>query len=380
MVDSTALWNRSSRVLLSELTASAARLALVGLAKNTGKTEALAALLRELEQSGRRVGVTSVGRDGEEHDVIDARIDKPAVQLSAGSLVATTDALLRASELSHELLEQTDIRTPLGTVVIARIGRPGSIEVAGPSAAAGVRAVSDAMLAHGAEQVLIDGAVDRRAASSPLVADALVMSTGAVLSGQLEEVVERTRQAVELVRLEALAEDGAAERAAEVIAEGASALLGEDGEAAALPPRFVLTAESEEITAALEANPQATRMVVEGALPEEFLVKLTSVLHRRRRELTAVVADSTRVFVSQHGPDWYARQGLRLAVLHPIELRALTVNPVAPRSHSFDSGELRAALEGAIADVEIFDVLYPGYRALSQETLARPVGAAERGG
>lgn len=380
MVDSTALWNRSSRVLLSELTASAARLALVGLAKNTGKTEALAALLRELEQSGRRVGVTSVGRDGEEHDVIDARIDKPAVQLSAGSLVATTDALLRASELSHELLEQTDIRTPLGTVVIARIGRPGSIEVAGPSAAAGVRAVSDAMLAHGAEQVLIDGAVDRRAASSPLVADALVMSTGAVLSGQLEEVVERTRQAVELVRLQALAEDGAAERAAEVIAEGASALLGEDGEAAALPPRFVLTAESEEITAALEANPQATRMVVEGALPEEFLVKLTSVLHRRRRELTAVVADSTRVFVSQHGPDWYARQGLRLAVLRPIELRALTVNPVAPRSHSFDSGELRAALEGAIADVEIFDVLYPGYRALSQETLARPVGAAERGG
>ncbi len=64
--------------MLSELTASARRLALVGLAKNTGKTEALAALLRELEAQGRHVGVTSVGRDGEERDVIDSDIRKPA--------------------------------------------------------------------------------------------------------------------------------------------------------------------------------------------------------------------------------------------------------------------------------------------------------------
>ena len=54
--------------MLSELTASTRRLALVGLAKNTGKTEALAALLRELQAAGRRVGVTSVGRDGEQRD------------------------------------------------------------------------------------------------------------------------------------------------------------------------------------------------------------------------------------------------------------------------------------------------------------------------
>ena len=359
-------------MLLSELTAAAARLALVGLAKNTGQTEALAALLRELEQSGRRVGVTSVGRDGEQHDVIDARIDKPPVVLPAGSLVATTDALLSASGLSHELLEQPDVRTPLGTVVVARIGRPGAIEVAGPSAAADVRAVSDAMLAHGAEQVLIDGAIDRRAASSPLVADALVMSTGAVLSGQLDEVVARTSDAVGLVRLRAI-EDA---RVREASQAGRSALLADDREPVTLPARFVLTSDAEQLAATLDSHPDARWLVVEGALPEPFLAALVSVLRRRRRELTVVVADSTRVFVSDHGPEWYARQGLALAVLRPIELRALTVNPVAPRSHRFDSSVLRHALGAAIADVEIFDVLDPTYRALAQETLARPVGAA----
>ena len=39
-------------MLLTELTASAGALALVGLAKNTGKTVALAALLRELGGAG----------------------------------------------------------------------------------------------------------------------------------------------------------------------------------------------------------------------------------------------------------------------------------------------------------------------------------------
>ena len=100
-------------------------------------------------------------------DVIDARIAKPRVHLPAGSLVATTDALLRASGDPPRAARGPGVRTPLGRVLIARLHGRGAIEVAGPSAAGDVRAVSDTMLAGGAEQVLIDGAVDRRAASSP---------------------------------------------------------------------------------------------------------------------------------------------------------------------------------------------------------------------
>ncbi|HXR28262.1 MAG TPA: hypothetical protein VN772_01705, partial [Solirubrobacteraceae bacterium] len=110
---------------LRELTDSARRLALVGLAKNTGKTVALTALLSELQADALPIGVTSVGRDGEEHDVIDFRIEKPRVHLPGGSIVATTDELLRASALPHDLLEQTDVRTPLGRVQIARLSGAG---------------------------------------------------------------------------------------------------------------------------------------------------------------------------------------------------------------------------------------------------------------
>jgi hypothetical protein len=352
--------SRAESLRLSELTASAQRLALVGLAKNTGKTVALAALLDELQGAGRVIGVTSVGRDGEERDVIDSRIEKPPVLLWAGSLVATTDGLLSASGVPHTVLENTGVRTPLGPVLIARLKGPGAIEVAGPSGAADVRAVSDTMLGHGVEQVLIDGAIDRRAASSPAVTDGLVLCTGAVLSPDLEEVVARTRDAVELVLLPAVPEHSEAGRRLRLLA-GLTALVDED-DAIELEPRFVLTAQEHAIAELLDSRPRARWLTVAGALPEAFVRELASVLHRRGRELTIVVADPTKVFMTERGPDWYARQGLRIEVLHPIALRALTINPVAPQSHSFDSAALRALL-GKSVGVPIFDVKHPDYSA-----------------
>ncbi len=348
--------------ILSELTSSTRRLALVGLAKNTGKTETLAALLRELDAQGRRVGVTSVGRDGEERDVIDSRIEKPRVVLTAGSLVATTDGLLRASGLPYELLEDTGVRTPLGRVLVARLEQAGAIEVAGPSAAAEVRAVSDAMLAHGAEQALIDGAIDRRAASSPHVADGLIIATGAVLDQDIDEVVSRTRDAVELVRLPSVDEDAeAAPRLRALAQEGESVLVGHDLQPTALPSRFLLTADSEQVAQMLDENPGARWLIVAGALPERFLHELAHAVHKRRRQLTLVVADPTKVFLWKRGPEWFERQGVVLRTLERIALEAITVNPVAPQSHRFDSAELRALLAQAIPDVPIFDVLAPDY-------------------
>jgi hypothetical protein len=325
---------------LSDLTASVKRLALVGLAKNTGKTVALTALLGELEQRGRRVGVTSVGRDGEARDVIDRRIEKPRIALAAGSLVATTDGLLRASSLAHELLEHTHVRTPMGQVLIARLKDGGAIEVAGPSAAADVRTVSDAMLGYGAEQVLIDGAVDRRAASSPKVTDGLVLATGAVLSEDIDEVVTKTKDAVDLVRL-----------------PQAPDTTGPD--TLALPPHFALTSDDKKIGDLLDANPSATNLVANGALPAQFLDALASAAHRRRRTLAVVAEDPTKVFLTDHGPSWYAHHNIAIQVARPITLAAITVNPVAPQSHRFDTVRLQTLLRDAITGVPLFDVLEP---------------------
>ena len=331
---------------LSELVAGVRMLALVGLAKNTGKTETLAALLREHAAAGRPVGVTSIGRDGEQRDVIDARIEKPRVQLQAGDLVATTGALLRAGGVTHERLSRTGVRTPLGEVVLARMSKPGSVEVAGPSSAADLRAVGEEMLLLGAEQTLLDGAIDRRAASSPAVADGLVMATGAILAEDIEHVVQATVDAVDLVRLPIAADrDG-------------------DGELT-LERRLVLNAEPSEIAALLRANPETDTLAIDGALGERFLEGLLAARSERAgRAMRVLVGDPTKVFLSRRGPRWYARQEISIEVRRPIELKAITVNPVAPQSHSFDSRELCDLISSHVQDVSVLDVLSSSYLAL----------------
>jgi hypothetical protein len=346
----------SETVLLSALIAPARRLALVGLAKNTGKTQALAAILSELRAKDKLVGVTSVGRDGEERDVIDIRIEKPRLRLAANTLVATTDSLLRSSGIPYELLEDTGVRTPLGRVLIGRLEGTGTIEVAGPSAAQDVRAVSDAMLEHGAQQVLIDGAIDRRAASSPAVSDGLVISTGAVLNEDIQQVVAQTRDAVDLVCLPEV--DDAQVRAVAVSHPG-SFIVDQQGGVSALPARFLLTASAGDIAELLRANPGARHLIVPGALCEPFVEHL--LVACRGHPLDLVVGDSTKVFLSHRGYDWYRRQGITIKVLCPIELKALTINPVAPQSHRFDSQHLRQLIEQAVADVHVLDVLDRAY-------------------
>lgn len=346
---------------LHRLVADARVLALVGLAKNTGKTETLAALLREHAAAGRPIGVTSIGRDGEERDVIDARIEKPRVRLQAGDLVATTGALLRASGVAHERLSRTGVRTPLGEVVLARMSKPGSVEVAGPSAAADLRSVGEEMLLLGAEQALLDGAIDRRAASSPAVADGLVMATGAILGEDIEDVVSATSDAVDLVRLPA-AGDGDNAAAAGVATNTAEE---SDVECVPLERRLVLGAEPAEIATLLRDHPRASTLTVDGALSERFLEGLLAARGERAgRALRIVAADPTRVFLARRGVRWYQRQGIAIEVRRTIALKAITVNPLAPQSHRFDSRRLRELIAAAVPDVPVLDVLDESYLAL----------------
>ena len=139
------------------------------------------------------------------------------------------------------------------------------------------------------------------------------------------------------------------------------ALITADGGVQELPARFALRADGAALAELLPQQAAGSYLLVGGALPERLLEALLE-LRRRRRELPAVVVhDPTRVFVSSHGVGWYRRQGIALHATRSAPLLALTVNPVAPRSHSFDSRRLREGLSRVLEDVPIVDVCAPEY-------------------
>ena len=138
--------------------------------------------------------------------------------------------------------------------------------------------------------------------------------------------------------------------------------LPRDGSAVELPPRFVLSADTAGLRELLAANPDGRWLIVSGALPDSFLRELPAALRRGGRPLTVVVADPTRVFLAGRELGWYAAQGIEILAARQTPLLALTVNPVAPQSHRFDSAQLRGLLADAIPDLPMFDVLDPAYR------------------
>lgn len=336
---------------IGDAIAPAARVALVGLAKNTGKTVALGAILAELEARGETFGVTSIGRDGEASDAIDDAIAKPPIRLPPMALVATTDRLLERARARTEVALRTEHRTPLGRVVVARLLERGTVEVAGPVAAQDVGEVVEMMRRLGATRVLVDGSIDRRAGASPRLADGVVMSTGAVLSADLDQLVRRTRIAAEVMTLPAVSDPGLRAQAA---ALAASALVLEEDGPIRLDPAIVHT-RPEAIVSLLRSRDDVRAVVVRGALVEPLLDELGRV--RRATPLVAIADDATRVFLGRGTVARHRARGVELAVLHAIPLLAVTTNPVAPLRHRFDARELRDRIAAELPGVPVLDVL-----------------------
>jgi hypothetical protein len=329
------------------------RLAVMGLAKNSGKTETLISLIDTLAAQELRVGVTSIGRDGEENDVLDPRLKKPRIKMPAGSLVATTTDLIERGSAKVDIIAKVNIYTPLGWVVIAELQHPGYLEVAGPSGGEETSFVCSKMLEYGAKHVLIDGAFDRRCAAAPSVSEALVLSTGAVVGADIDEVVSRTVEAAKLIHLPQT-NDQVIQLAMQI--PDANFLVTQTGSTIPLTADIGLTWTSADLARLFRKYTDTSMVVMRGAVCEDFLFSFL----RARRVLNPqiVVSDFTKLFFQEHGLSWFQKQELHLEVLKSVDLRAITINPTAPERESLDSDRLQERLSAALQfSVPVIDVL-----------------------
>lgn len=335
--------------MLRELAEKYRRIAIVGMAKNAGKTTTLNYLLEEAMDEGMICGVTSTGRDGERTDLVTGT-EKPSIYLEEDTLVSVPVQLYDLAEAGLEILERTDYGSSLGPILICRVAASGYVQVAGPVINAQHETLCEKMLGYGAKVILIDGAIDRKSIAAPETSDAIILSTGAVLSRKMSSVVEETAHTVDVYSLPEL-DEGPTRQAVEEYRDSDRILLIRDGKAEVMDIRTGLGAGK---LLAAKIDDSVSHIFLPGAFTPG---SIEGIDPRKLRQATFILRDATRIFFP--APLWrkLRNRGLDIRVLDGINVAAITVNPTAPLGYRFDQQELIAAMQRAVPKIPVIDVM-----------------------
>jgi hypothetical protein len=325
-------------------------LAVVGLVKNAGKTTVVNALMANCPQ---RFGLTSLGLDGERTDHLTG-LAKPSITPPAGTLVATTQGSLDRSRYAMETLEVLPFHTPLGRVVIGRAAGDGAVEVSGPTTLAELRVTVERLQALGADQVIIDGAINRIGSASPRVSDGVVVATGGMVADTLDEVLTTTVGALDLLMLPGVDRQRRSLMERQAAAGARVVAFTPDGVA---HPLELASVVGEGIAVAREVERLgADTLLVGGALTQEFADDFTRVLPPRA-EVRVIVRDATVLVLPPAMVYRFLRRGIRLETLTPLRVLALTVNPFRV-PQPYQPKAFFSAVAEAVGDrVPLFDVV-----------------------
>ncbi len=320
-------------------------LSIVGLEKNTGKTECLKYVLNRLPIQTKRIAVTSIGIDGETVDQV-TRTQKPEIVLREGMYFGTSEAHYRQRRLVSELIDVSDENTSLGRVVTAKALTGGKILLSGPSSASGLRRWMQEMHRFDIDLVVIDGALSRMSSASPAVSQSMILATGAAYSANIATLVSKTAHVVALINLDLTSQGNIARL---MPLEKGLWFIDKDG---ALNNLDSMTSLSRDIR--FDGMENCETLYVAGALVDGFLEKVRK--NKSLKQVELVARDFTKIFVTPQQFRLFIKAGGRIRVLQKSKLIAVTVNPTSPSGYVLDSDTLCAKLSEAIG-LPVYDLL-----------------------
>lgn len=321
-------------------------LSIVGLEKNTGKTECLKYVLERIPLEHKHIAVTSIGIDGETVDQV-TRTQKPEITLRPGMYFGTSEMHYRQRRLVSELIDVSDVTTSLGRVVTARALTQGKVLLSGPSSSHTLRRWMADVRRRGIDLVIVDGALSRLSSASPAVSQAMILATGAAYSANMATLVHKTAFVVELINLP-LADLATLQRLSPI--ERGVWAIDNDG---TLTELNGITSLSQEVR--FEGMEHCRTLYVAGALVDGFVERLRK--NRSLRHVQLVVRDFTKVFVTPQQFHLFIKGGGSVHVLQKSQLLAVTVNPTSPSGYRLDSDQLCARLSEAI-HLPVYDLLH----------------------
>ena len=310
--------------------------AIAGLAKNTGKTECINYLIKQLSGSGAMVAITSIGMDGECTDQKKKK-KKPTITLPRGMIFATSEKHFRERNLDAEILDVSNWHTATGRMVIARVMNRGQIILSGPSQTARMHELNIRFKTkYHCNMVLIDGALSRMSQASPMIAGAMILCTGASLSASMQQVVKQTAHACRLITLDVT--DKISFDKAKNLSRGIWKID------PTKEPQLI-NEETNDVSKAIFQNEPNGVYYVSGACTNKLLKK---ILQTADSPLELIATDYTKLFVSSDTLHLFKDKGHILKVIRHNELIAVCINPWSPQNYHFDALQFETAMQRAV--------------------------------
>ena len=322
---------------------------IIGLAKNVSKTTTLNHIIKA-SKGKLKLGLTSIGRDGEKYDEI-THLPKPRIFIESGTKIATAFQSLKNSEIKYDLLKESGISTPMGEIKIIKALNNGYVELAGPSINTEVKNTCIDLLELGCDLVLIDGAFDRRSFASPLISQATILSTGASVSKDMDFVLNFTQHIVNLFSIESENNSQIINLAHEIISKAKVGIINEDNSINILKFKTALDSVEEilqyleDVTKFLVINGAVTDLFIENLIKKSDLFKKIKIL----------VPDATKLFLSKMTFEKFLKKGGVIKVLNQIKIISITINPTSPIGYNFDKGIFLNELKKGIS-IPIYDL------------------------
>lgn len=313
---------------------------IAGTAKNTGKTTTTSAILDELYKKNISIGLTSIGYDGEELDNITG-LPKPRVFLKEGTILATSEECLKVGNAEYELLETTDIVTPLGKLLIVKITKDGLVVVAGPNKSSELRHTLKTLSEKwGCNIILVDGALNRIA---PMIeTDGVILATGASRNIDIDYLAEEVKALYELFDLPEIK----SQELPSVLSNDKITLIPQDEKAEISYLDYGFLIDEESVQCIVDKIASLKAIYVPALISEQMLKKLNDLVGSWENK-TLIIQDSLRL-ITGGSPESIIREIQRIRdskggvkVLKGLPLLAVTVNPFYPL-YRYDSKSYQA--------------------------------------
>ena len=321
-------------------------LSIVGMEKNTGKTECLNYIINRLKDYNYKIAITSIGVDGETVDQV-SNTQKPEIRLSENTVFVTSEKHYNERKLTSEIIDLSQRKTALGRLVTAKAKSSGKVVLSGPTSTIWLKELLQQMINLKIDIAIVDGALSRKSLGSPSVTQSMVLTTGAALSANIPNLVAKTKFTYSLINLDSF--KSSLNEKLLSIESGLWAINTEKAEIIDLniPSSFLLEKHKEKLFE------NGNTIFASGVIGDKILNFLR--IQKDIVKTVLIVKDFTKIFASQEAYNAYIAKGGKIQVLLKTKLIAVCVNPVSPEGYVLDSENLVNALEKEI-NIPVYDI------------------------